>query len=90
MLPDRLHVWLLTQSQLTFMLTALIPYIGWSGGAMVLGKLPAPGRHTIWITIGQRPTALAVCADGSCLDILISSSLSLLFLPLFGTRPDID
>ena len=42
---------------------------GWSGGAMVLGKLPAPGRPTIWITVGQVPTALAVCAGGGCLDI---------------------
>ena len=25
----------------------------WSGGAMVLGKLPVPGRPTIWITVGQ-------------------------------------
>ena len=24
-------------------------YQGWSGGAMVLGKLPVPGRPTIWI-----------------------------------------
>ena len=23
-----------------------IPYWGWSGGAMVLGKLPVPGRPT--------------------------------------------
>ena len=30
---------------------------GWSGGAMVLGKLPMPGRPTIWITVGQGPTA---------------------------------
>ena len=42
---------------------------GWSGGAMVLGKLPVPGRPTIWITVGQGPTALAVGAGGSCLDI---------------------
>ena len=41
---------------------------GWSGGAKVLGKLPVPGRPTIWITVGQGPTALAVCAGGSCLD----------------------
>ena len=27
---------------------------------MVLGKLPAPGRPTIWITVGQGPTALGV------------------------------
>ena len=32
---------------------------GWSGGAMVLGKLPVPGHPTIWITVGQGPTALA-------------------------------
>ena len=25
----------------------------WSGGAMVLGKLPVPRRPTIWITVGQ-------------------------------------
>ena len=27
------------------------------------------GRPTIWITVGQGPTALAVGADGGCLDI---------------------
>ena len=42
---------------------------GWSGGAMVLGKLPVPGRPTIWITVGQGPTALVVGADGCCLDV---------------------
>ena len=36
---------------------------------MVLGKLPVPGRPTIWITEGQGPTALAVGAGGGCLDI---------------------
>ena len=46
---------------------------------MVLGKLPVPGRPTIWITVGQGPTALAVGAAVGCLDIftLISFSLSL-------------
>ena len=63
---------------------------GWSGGAMVLGKLPVPGRPTIWTTVRQGPTALAVGAGGGCLDILLSSILSLLFLPLFGRRPDIE
>ena len=29
---------------------------------MVLGKLPVPGRPTIWIEVGQGPTALAVGA----------------------------
>ena len=42
---------------------------GWSGGAMVLGKLPVPECPTIWITVGQGPTALAVGAGGGCLDI---------------------
>ena len=36
---------------------------------MVLGKPPVPGRPTIWITVGQGPTALAVGTDGGCLDI---------------------
>ena len=34
----------------------------WSGGAMVLGKLPVPGRPTFWIIVGQGPIALAVGA----------------------------
>ena len=42
---------------------------GWSGGAMVLGKLPVPGRPTILITVGQGPIALAVGAGGVGLDI---------------------
>ena len=41
----------------------------WSGGAMVLGKLPVPGRPTILITVGQGPIALAVGAGGGGLDI---------------------
>ena len=64
--------------------------MGWSGGAMVLGKLPVPGRPTILITVGQGPIALAVGAGGGGLDILLSSILSPFFLPLFGRRPDID
>ena len=36
---------------------------------MVLGKLQVPGRPTIWITVGQGPTALAIGAGGGCLDI---------------------
>ena len=42
---------------------------GWSGGAMVLGKLPEPERLTIWMTVGQGPIVLAVGAVGGCLDI---------------------
>ena len=62
----------------------IINFRGWSGGAMVLGKLPVPGRPTIWITVGQGPSALVVGAGGSCLDVftliypfLFSFSLSL-------------
>ena len=36
----------------------------WSGGAMVLGKLPVPGRPTILITVRQGPIGLAVRAVG--------------------------
>ena len=64
--------------------------MGWSGGAMVLGKLPVPGRPTIWITVGQGPTALAVGAGGGCLDIF---TLIYPFSPLsrsLGRRSDID
>ena len=51
---------------------------------MVLGKLPVPGRSTIWIRVGQGPTALTMGAGGGCLDIftfdypfsLLSPSLS--------------
>ena len=67
---------------------------GWLGGAMVLGKLPVLGRPTIWITVGQGPTALAVGAGGGCLDIFTLiypfSPLPLFFLPVFGRWPDID
>ena len=58
---------------------------------MVLDKLPVPGRPTIWITVGQGSTAQAVgVGEVGCWYILLSSVLSLLFLPLFGRRPDID
>ena len=36
---------------------------------MVVGKLPVPGHPTLWITVGQGPTALTVSAGGGCLDI---------------------
>ena len=57
---------------------------------MVLGKLPVPGRPTIWMIVGQGPTAFAVGAGGGCLDIFTLIYLFLLFLPLFGRRLDID
>ena len=39
---------------------------------MVLGKLPVPGRPTIWIRVGQGPTALEV---GVVWTFLLSSIL---------------
>ena len=39
------------------------------GGAMALGKLPVPGRPTVWMIVGQGLIVLAVGADGGCLDI---------------------
>ena len=56
---------------------------GWSGGAMVLGKLPVPGRPTIRITVGLGPTALAVGAGGCCLDIFT------LIYPFFPLDPSL-
>ena len=53
--------------------------VGWSGGAMVLGKLPMPRRPTIWTTVGQGPTALSVGAGEGCFDIF---NLIYLFSPL--------
>ena len=50
---------------------------------MVLGKLPVPGRPTIWITVGQGPTALAVGAGGGRLDIFT------LFYPFFPLSPSL-
>ena len=53
--------------------------LGWSGGGMVLGKLPVPGRPTVWLMVGQGPPALAEGAGGGCLDIF---TLIYLFSPL--------
>ena len=43
--------------------------------------------NLIWIRVGQGPSALAVGAGGGCLDIFLSSIISLFFLPLSGRRP---
>ena len=63
---------------------------GWSGGAMVLGKFPVPGRPT---NVGYS-RARAYCACSRCgwgLFGRFFSRLSFLFfLPLSGRRPDID
>ena len=36
---------------------------------MVLGKLPVPGRPTIWMIVGQGPIAHVKGAGGGCFDI---------------------
>ena len=48
------------------------------------------GVLLVWIRVGQGPTALAAGAGGVVCTFLLSTILSLLFLPLFGRRPDID
>ena len=48
---------------------------------MVLGQLSVPGRPTIWITVGQGPTALVV--GGVFLDIF-TLIYPFLFLPDLG------
>ena len=50
---------------------------------MVLGKLPVPGRPTIWISVGQGPIALAVGAGGGGLDIFT------LVCPFFPLSPSL-
>ena len=66
-------------------LTRLFENWEWSGGAMVLGKLPVPGRPKIWVTVGQGPTALAIGAGVGCLDIF---TLNYPFFPLSPSLGD--
>ena len=49
----------------------------------MLGKLPVPGRPTIWITVGQGPIALAVGTGGGCLEIFT------LIYPFFPLSPSL-
>ena len=57
---------------------------------MVLGKLPVPGRPTIWMIVGQGPTVLAVGAVElfgqfySSLSFLFSFSMSEILSFLFS------
>ena len=54
---------------------------------MVLGKLPVPGRPTIWTIVGQVPTALAVGAGGGCFDIFTLVYLFSFLSPSLGDGP---
>ena len=40
----------------------MLGVVGWCDGTLL-------GRPTIWIIVGQGPTAIAVGAGGGCLDI---------------------
>ena len=57
---------------------------------MVLGKLPVPGRPTIWIRVRQGPAALAVGAGGGCLDIFTPIYYPFSSLSPSLWEPDID
>ena len=65
-------------------------YLVWSGGAMVLGKLPVPGRPTNLALSRTR----AYCPFGRCgwgwFGHFYSHLSFLFFLPLFGRRSYID
>ena len=50
---------------------------------MFLSKLPGPGRPTIWMTVGQGPTVLAVGAVWGYVNIF--TVFFSLFLPLWET-----
>ena len=52
----------------------------------MLGKLPVPGRPTIWMIVGQGPTAPAVGANGVFFDIFIHIYPSLLCRGFGGGR----
>ena len=54
--------------------------VGWCDGA---GQTSSAERPTIWITVGQGPTALAVGAGGGCLDIFT------LIYPFFPLSPSL-
>ena len=53
----------------------------------MLGKLPVPGRPTIWMIVGQGPIALAVGAGRGCLDIFTLLYPSFSFSLSLGDDP---
>ena len=66
---------------------------GGGGGGLVarwsLGKLPVPGRLTVWM-IENKDLLRLQQVRMAVIWIFFSSIFSLLFLPLSGRRPDID
>ena len=71
------------EEQLEILFASLEAVALLNGGAMVLGKLPVPGHPTVWISVGQGPTALTVGAGGGCLDIFT------LIYPFFPLSPSL-
>ena len=57
---------------------------------MMWGKFPVPGRLTLWIVVGQGPTALSVGVGGAVWTFFSCIGISLFFLTLSRRRPDID
>ena len=63
--------------------------LGGGGGRVVRRcwvNFQCRGVLLIWITVGQGPTALAVGAGGAVWTFLLSSIISLFFLPLSGQK----
>ena len=56
---------------------------GGSGGAMALGKLPVPGRPTIWMIVGQGPR----CGLGVVWTFFLSSIFLSIFSLSLGDGP---
>ena len=57
---------------------------------VLVKKLQCRTVLLVWIIVEQGPTALTVGVGVGCLDIFLSSIISLFFLPLFGRRSDVD
>ena len=82
-IDDVLKYDLVTFAQIVVMIKS--PFLSWSGGGRVvrwcLVNFQCRGVLLSWIIVGQRPTALAVGAGGSCLTFFshlsFPSSLSL-------------
>ena len=73
-----------------YMFVRLVKW-GRSGGAMVLGKLPVPGRPTnLDLSRARACCACRRCRWGVVWTFFLSSVISIFFLPLSGRRPDID
>ena len=73
-----------------YVIGAVLTTQGWSGGAMVLGKLPVPGRPTYFGYSRARAYWACNRSVGVVWTFFLSSIISLFFLPLSGRRPDMD